>query len=80
MTPYAATRRSDRNSLADSSMKSAPASIRSFKTRNADVLSAARVAEVLNRVRPLSLEMIRSLAEGLKIPADVLVKRYQLAV
>jgi len=41
--------------------------------------SRARVAEVLNRVRPLSLEMIRSLAEGLKIPADVLVLRYKLA-
>ena len=41
--------------------------------------SRARVAEVLNRARPLSLEMIRSLAEGLKIPADVLVQRYKLA-
>ena len=28
--------------------------------------SRGRVAEVLNRVRPLSLEMIRRLAEGLK--------------
>jgi len=34
---------------------------------------------VLNRVRPLSLEMIRNLAEGLKIAADVLVQRYKLA-
>ena len=41
--------------------------------------SRARVAEVLNRVRPLSLEMIRRLVEGLKIPADVLVQRYELA-
>ena len=41
--------------------------------------SRARVAEVLNRVRPLSLEMIRNLAEGLKIPADVLVPGYELA-
>ena len=40
--------------------------------------SRARVAEVLNRVRPLSLEMIRSLSEGLDLPADVLVKRYEL--
>ena len=40
--------------------------------------SRARVAEVLNRVWPLSLEMIRSLAGGLKIPADVLVQRYKL--
>ena len=40
--------------------------------------SRARVAEVLNRVRPLSLEMIRSLSEGLNLPADVLVKRYEV--
>ena len=40
--------------------------------------SRARVAEVLNRVRPLSLEMIRSLSEGLNLPADVLVRRYEL--
>ena len=40
--------------------------------------SRARVVEVLNRVRPLSLEMIRSLSEGLNLPADVLVKRYEL--
>ena len=41
--------------------------------------SRARVAEVLNRVRPLSLEMIRNISEGLKIPAGVLVQRYKLA-
>ena len=41
--------------------------------------SRARVAEVLNRVRPLSLEMIRRLSEGFKIPAEVLVQRYELA-
>lgn len=40
--------------------------------------SRARVAEVLNRVRPLTLEMIRRLSEGLDIPADVLVRRYEL--
>jgi len=40
--------------------------------------SRARVAEVLNRVRPLSLEMIRRLSDGLGIPADVLVRRYEL--
>jgi len=31
-----------------------------------------RVAEVLNRARPLTLTMIRRLSEGLKLPADVL--------
>ncbi len=40
--------------------------------------SRARVAEVLNRVRPLSLEMIRKLSTGLRIPADVLVQDYAL--
>lgn len=38
--------------------------------------SRARVAEVLNRVRPLTLEMIRRLASGLKLPADVLIRNY----
>lgn len=40
--------------------------------------SRARVAEILNRVRPLTLDMIRRLAAGLKIPADVLVRDYKL--
>jgi len=40
--------------------------------------SRARVAEVLNRVRPLSLEMIRRLSEGLNLPADVLIRSYEL--
>jgi HTH-type transcriptional regulator/antitoxin HigA len=40
--------------------------------------SRARVAEVLNRVRPLTLEMIRRLAAGLQLPADVLVRDYRL--
>jgi len=36
------------------------------------------VAEVLNRNRGLTLEMIRRLSEGLGLPADVLVQRYAL--
>ena len=40
--------------------------------------SLARVAEVLNRVRPLSLEMIRRLSAGLELPADLLIARYEL--
>lgn len=40
--------------------------------------SRARVAEVLNRVRPLTLDMIRRLSEGLGLPADILVHRYPL--
>ena len=40
--------------------------------------SRGRVAEVLNRARPLTLAMIRRLAEGLKLPADVLIADYEL--
>ncbi len=36
----------------------------------------ARVAEVLNRRRPLTLPMIRRLSTGLGIPADMLVRDY----
>ena len=39
--------------------------------------SRARVSEVLNRRRPLTLEMIRKLHLGLHIPADVLIQPYQ---
>lgn len=38
----------------------------------------ARVSEILNRRRPLSLEMIHKLHAGLGIPADVLVQPYPL--
>jgi len=41
--------------------------------------SRARVTEVLNRKRPLSLNMIRRLYAGLGIPAEVLVKPYAVA-
>ncbi len=40
--------------------------------------SRARVAEVLNRVRPLSLKMIRRLSTGLGIPSDVLIQPYDV--
>jgi len=39
--------------------------------------SRARVAEVLNRKRPLSLEMIRRLSE-LGIAAEVLIRPYRV--
>jgi HTH-type transcriptional regulator / antitoxin HigA len=38
--------------------------------------SRARVSEILNRKRPLSLEMIRRLHDGLGIPAEVLILPY----
>jgi HTH-type transcriptional regulator/antitoxin HigA len=41
--------------------------------------SRARVSEILNRKRPLTLSMIQRLHEGLEIPAEVLVQPYKLA-
>lgn len=38
--------------------------------------SRARVAEILNRRRPLTIEMIRRLHEGLGIAAEVLIRSY----
>ena len=40
--------------------------------------SRARVSEILNRRRPLSLEMIRKLQAGLDLPADILVQPYEV--
>lgn len=37
-----------------------------------------RVSDILNRVRPLTLEMIRRLASGLGLPATVLIQDYPL--
>jgi HTH-type transcriptional regulator / antitoxin HigA len=37
-----------------------------------------RVSDILNRVRPLTLEMIRRLSNGLDLPAAVLIKDYPL--
>ena len=42
--------------------------------------SRARVSEILNRKRALSLTMIRKLQEGLGISAAVLVRRYELQI
>ena len=40
--------------------------------------SRARVSEILNRKRPLSLTMIRKLHSGLGIPAEILISNYAL--
>lgn len=37
-----------------------------------------RVSDIMNRVRPLSLEMIRRLSAGLDLPAEVLIQDYPL--
>ena len=39
--------------------------------------SRARVAEVLNRRRPLTLPMIRALSRTLDLPADILIQPYE---
>jgi HTH-type transcriptional regulator/antitoxin HigA len=41
--------------------------------------SRARVSEILNRRRPLTLSMIRRLQDGLGISAEILLQRYPLA-
>jgi HTH-type transcriptional regulator / antitoxin HigA len=38
----------------------------------------ARVSEILNRKRPLTINMIRSISEKLHISADVLIQPYRL--
>lgn len=40
--------------------------------------SRARVAEILNRKRALTIDMIRRLHQGLGIPAEVLIQPYSL--
>lgn len=40
--------------------------------------SRARVSEVLNRKRPLTMFMIRKLHAGLRIPAEILIQSYPL--
>jgi HTH-type transcriptional regulator/antitoxin HigA len=40
--------------------------------------SRARIAEVLNRRRPLTIDMIRKLHEGLGISAEVLIRPYSV--
>ena len=37
-----------------------------------------RVADIMNRTRPLSMNMIRHLCGGLGLPADVLIQPYPL--
>ena len=38
--------------------------------------SSGRVSEILSEKRPLTLEMIRRLHDGMKIPSDVLIAEY----
>lgn len=40
---------------------------------------SGRISEILNRRRPLTLDMIRRLTQGLGLPAEILVREYPLA-
>jgi HTH-type transcriptional regulator/antitoxin HigA len=40
--------------------------------------SRARVSEILNRKRPLTMEMVRNLHNGLGIAAEVLIQPYRI--
>lgn len=48
------------------------------KDLEAYIGSRARGTEILNRVRPLSLDMIRHLSAGLGLPAAVLIQPYEV--
>jgi HTH-type transcriptional regulator / antitoxin HigA len=41
--------------------------------------SSGRVSEVMSGRRPLTINMIRKLQRGLKIPADALIREYDVA-
>src|ERR1700733_5236782 len=45
------------------------------KDLQAFIGTRARISEILNRKRELTLAMIRKLNEGLKIPAELLIKK-----
>jgi HTH-type transcriptional regulator / antitoxin HigA len=44
-----------------------------------DLIGRNRASEILNRVRPLTLDMIRTISSEWKIPIDLLTARYELA-
>jgi HTH-type transcriptional regulator/antitoxin HigA len=45
----------------------------------AALIGRNRASEILNRVRPLTLEMIRAISKEWKIPADMLTSQYELS-
>jgi HTH-type transcriptional regulator/antitoxin HigA len=44
-----------------------------------NLIGRNRASEILNRVRPLTLDMIRDISEGWNIPIELLTSRYDLA-
>ena len=45
----------------------------------ANLIGRNRASEILNRIRPLTLEMIRTISKEWKIPIDALTAQYELA-
>jgi HTH-type transcriptional regulator / antitoxin HigA len=45
----------------------------------ADLIGRNRASEILNRVRPLTLDMIRTISQEWKIPIETLTPKYALA-
>jgi len=45
----------------------------------ANLIGRNRASEILNRVRPLTLEMIRTISEEWNLPIEALTPRYDLA-
>jgi HTH-type transcriptional regulator/antitoxin HigA len=45
----------------------------------AELIGKNRASEILNRVRPLTLEMIRTISKEWNIPVDALTAQYELA-
>jgi HTH-type transcriptional regulator/antitoxin HigA len=45
----------------------------------AALIGRNRASEILNRVRPLTLEMIRAISKEWKIPAEMLTAQYELS-
>ncbi len=48
------------------------------KTSEPYIGPRGRVADIMNRARPLSIGMIRRLSSGLGLPAEVLIQPYPL--
>ena len=45
----------------------------------AGLIGRNRASEILNRVRPLTLDMIRTISQEWNLPIDALAARYDLA-
>jgi HTH-type transcriptional regulator / antitoxin HigA len=49
------------------------------KTDLAALIGRSRVSEILNRIRPLTLGMIRAISKEWKVPAEMLTAQYELS-